>query len=69
MDTVSNTLLLILILLVGILGAIKSANFIRRLTEEAFSSNSSPTTSSTSIDLRLSPFSQSMNVDLISSKL
>lgn len=65
MDTVSNTLLLILILLVGILGAIKSANFIRRLTEEAFSSNSE----TTSINLRLSPFSQSMNVDLISSKL
>lgn len=71
MDTVSNTLLLILILLVGILGAIKSANFIRRLTEEAFSSNSetTPASKTTSIDLRLSPFSQSMNVDLISSKL
>ena len=68
MDTVSNTLLLILILLVGILGAIKSANFIRRLTEEAFSSNS-PNSPTTSIDLRLSPFSQSMEVDLISSKL
>ena len=38
MDTVSNTLLLILILLVGILGAIKSANFMKRITEEAFSS-------------------------------
>lgn len=40
MDTISNTLLLILILMIGILGAIKSANFIRRITEEAFASPS-----------------------------
>lgn len=38
MDNTSNVLLLILILLVGILGAIKSANFMKRITEEAFSS-------------------------------
>jgi hypothetical protein len=42
MDTVSNTLLLILILMIGILAAIKSANFIRRLTEEAFSTTEEP---------------------------
>jgi len=37
MDNTSNLLLLILILLLGVLGAIKSANFMKRITEEAFS--------------------------------
>lgn len=39
MDSISNILFLILILLIGILGAIKSANFMKRITEEAFSTN------------------------------
>ena len=37
MDNFSNILLIVLILLVGILGVIRSFNFIKRLTEEAFS--------------------------------
>ena len=59
MDTVSNTLLLILILMIGILAAIKSANFIRRLTEEAFSTTEEP----------ISPFQQYLDIELIKTKL
>ena len=59
MDTVSNTLLLILILMIGILAAIKSYNFIRRLTEEAFSNTEEPT----------SPFQQYLDIQLIKNSI
>ena len=65
MDTVSNTLLLILILMIGILAAIKSANFIRRLTEEAFSTTEEPTSPTSPI----SPFQQYLDIQLIKTKL
>lgn len=77
MDTVSNTLLLILILMIGILAAIKSANFIRRLTEEAFSNTEEPTsttsttspTSPTSHTSPISPFQQHLDIQLIKTQL
>ena len=62
MDTVSNTLLLILILMIGILAAIKSYNFIRRLTEEAFSNTEEPTSP-------ISPFQQYIDIELFKTKL
>ena len=62
MDTVSNTLLLILILMIGILAAIKSYNFIRRLTEEAFSNTEEPTSP-------ISPFQQHLDIQLIKNSI
>jgi hypothetical protein len=51
--------------MIGILAAIKSANFIRRLTEEAFSTTEEPISPTSPI----SPFQQYLDIELIKTKL
>jgi hypothetical protein len=54
--------------MIGILAAIKSYNFIRRLTEEAFSITEEPT-SPTSPTSPISPFQQYLDIQLIKNSI